>query len=139
MRINISVIVTHNKQVLLMQRSLKDDYFPGAWGIPGGYMEPDEMYLEETAVRETMEELGIKIKPTGVIANNKNTDIDTFYLVVAAELENSDDYPNGIKPSEEANGFKWVSKDDINSLEFTPYTIERVRKALEIANNNIPG
>jgi 8-oxo-dGTP pyrophosphatase MutT (NUDIX family) len=134
MRINVSVIVTHNKQVLLMQRSLNDDYFPGAWGIPGGYMEPDETYLEETAVRETMEELGIKIRPTGVIANNRNNDTDTFYLVISAALENSDDYPKNITLSDEANDFKWVSADDIDDLEFTPYTIERVRKALAEAS-----
>jgi 8-oxo-dGTP pyrophosphatase MutT (NUDIX family) len=133
MRINVSVIVTHNKQVLLMQRSLTDDYFPGAWGIPGGYMEPDEMTLEETAMRETMEEVGVKIKPTGVIANNRNNDTDTFYLVVSAQLENPSDYPKGIKLSDEANDFKWVNKNDIEGLEFTPYTIDRVRKALEKA------
>ena len=130
MRINVSVIVTHNQQVLLMQRSLTDDYFPGAWGIPGGYMEPDEMYLEETAIRETMEELGVKIKPTGVIANNRNNDTDTFYLVVSADLENPDDYPKNITLSDEANDFKWVGKDDIDGLDFTPYTIDRVRKTL---------
>jgi 8-oxo-dGTP pyrophosphatase MutT (NUDIX family) len=133
MRINVSVIVTHNKQVLLMQRSLRDDYFPGAWGIPGGYMEPDEMYLEETAVRETMEELGIKIRPTGVIANNRNNETDTFYLVVSAELENPDDYPDNITLSDEAHDFKWASIVDIDDLKFTPYTGDRVRKALEEA------
>jgi 8-oxo-dGTP pyrophosphatase MutT (NUDIX family) len=128
MRINVSVIVTHTKQVLLMQRSLTDDYFPGAWGIPGGYMEPEEMYLEETAKRETFEELGIKIKPIGVIFNNKNTDTDTLYLVMSAELENPEDYPKNATLSDEANDFKWVSQEDIDSLEFTPYTVERVRK-----------
>lgn len=130
MRINVSVIVTHNKKVLLMQRSLTDDYCPGAWGIPGGYMEPDEVYLEETAVRETMEELGVKIKPTGIIANNRNNDTDSLYLVMSAELENPGDYPDNIKLSDEANDFKWVGKNDIDDLEFTPYTADRVRKAL---------
>lgn len=130
MRINVSVIVTHNNQVLLMQRSLTDDYYPGAWGIPGGYMEPNETYLEETAVRETMEELGIKIKPTGVIANNRNNDTDTFYIIVSAELENPDDYPTNMTPSDEANDHKWVGKDGVDNLEFTPYTLERVRKVL---------
>jgi 8-oxo-dGTP pyrophosphatase MutT (NUDIX family) len=135
MRINVSVIVTHNKQVLLMQRSLIDDYFPGAWGIPGGYMEPDEMHLEETAVRETMEELGIQIKPTGVTANNRNNDTDTFYLVVSAELENPDDYPSNVTLSDEAHDFMWASMGDIDGLEFTPYTKDRVRKALKAAAN----
>ncbi|HTE22584.1 MAG TPA: NUDIX hydrolase [Candidatus Limnocylindria bacterium] len=129
MRVNVSVIVTHNKQVLLMQRSLADDYFPGAWGIPGGYMEPEEMYLEETAVRETFEELGIKIKPTGIVFNNKNTGTDTLYLVMSAQLENPEDYPKNVTLSDEANDFRWANQEDIDSLEFTPYTVERIRKA----------
>lgn len=83
-------------------------------------MEPEEMYLEETAIRETMEELGVKIKPTGVIANNRNNDTDTFYLVVSAELDNPDDYPKNITLSDEANDFKWVGKDDIRWPRFHP-------------------
>lgn len=131
MRINVSVIITHNNQVLLMQRSLTDDYYPGAWGIPGGYMEPHEMHLEETAIRETMEEMGLKIKPMGVIANNRNNETDTFYLVVSAKLQNAEDYPSNIKLSEEANDFKWANLKDIDNLNFTPYTLERVRQALK--------
>ena len=130
MRINVSVIVTHNKKVLLMQRSLTDDYCPGAGGIPGGYMEPEEMYLEETAKREVMEEMGISIRPTGIIFNNKNNDTDSLYVVMSAELENPDD-AHKVKLSDEAHDFKWAGKEDIDSLVFTPYTVERIRKVLK--------
>jgi 8-oxo-dGTP diphosphatase len=131
MRVNVSVIVVHDSKVLLMQRSLTDDYFPGAWGIPGGNMELEDMTLEETAIRETKEELGIEIMPTGVLSNNKNIDTDTFYLVVSAKLKNTQDYPNKITLSEEANAYKWASKVDLSELEFTPFTLERIQTALE--------
>lgn len=128
MKINVSVIVTKDSEILLMQRSLKDDYCPGAWGIPGGYMEEEDLTLEDTAIRETYEELGIKVKPDKVVFNNKNKDTDSLYLVYVASLENKKDYPDQIKLSEEANDYKWVSKTDIDKLEFTPYTKDRLVK-----------
>jgi 8-oxo-dGTP pyrophosphatase MutT (NUDIX family) len=132
MKINVSVIVVHDEKVLLMQRSLTDDYFPGAWGIPGGYMEDFETTLEETAQREVMEELGVEIVPDRILFNNRNNDTETLYLVYTAKLKNASDYPDGPKVSDEANDFKWASKEDLDSLEFTPYTIERLKKVLEV-------
>lgn len=131
MKINVSVIVVHQNKILLMQRSLKDDYFPGAWGIPGGYMEEHELTLEETAIREVKEELGIEIIPDTIPFNNRNNETETLYLVYKAKLKNPSDYPDGPKVSEEANDFKWASKDELDSLEFTPYTKDRLVKVLE--------
>jgi ADP-ribose pyrophosphatase YjhB (NUDIX family) len=128
MLVNISVIVTHDKRVLLMQRSLTDDYYPGAWGVPGGYMEEVDKSLEDTAIRETFEELGIKIVPSGVVFNNKNDETDTLYIVMAATLDKASDYPDGIVLSDEANDFKWVGKKDIGGLKFTPFTENRIQK-----------
>lgn len=133
MRINVSVVVTHSSKALLMQRSLTDDYFPGAWGIPGGYMEPHELHLEETAIRETMEELGIRIKPGNIIANNRNNDTNTLYIVILGKLERADDYPDAVVLSTEANDFKWVGKESLDGLTFTPYTRGCIEKALSLA------
>lgn len=130
MRINVSVIVVHDSKVLLMQRSLTDDYFAGAWGIPGGYMEDFENTLEETAKREVKEELGVDIIPDQILFNNRNNETETLYLVYTAKLADESDYPNGPKVSEEANDYKWASKEDLETLEFTPYTKERLEKVL---------
>lgn len=129
MKINVSVIVVNHGKVLLMQRALNDDYCPGAWGIPGGYMEEFEVYLEETAKRETKEELGLDVIPTGVVFNNRNNDTDSMYLVMSAKLKDPKDF-NKAKLSEEANDYMWASKDDIGKLEFTPYTKDRIEKVL---------
>lgn len=130
MRTNVSVIVVHDNKILLMQRSLTDDYFAGAWGIPGGYMEDFESTLEETAKREVKEELGIDIMPDQILFNNRNNETETLYLVYTAKLKNSSDYPNGPAVSDEANDYKWASKEDLDILEFTPYTKDRLVKVL---------
>jgi ADP-ribose pyrophosphatase YjhB (NUDIX family) len=126
MKINVSVIVVNKSKILLMQRSLKDDYFPGAWGIPGGYMEKEDECLEDTAIREVKEELGIEVVPKSIAFNNKNENTDSLYLVYTAELARNNS--NKIKLSDEAHDYKWASKNDLESLEFTPYTKERLIK-----------
>jgi len=52
-----AVIITRDegRQILLQRR--RDS---GAWGLPGGYMEPGET-LEETARREAYEETGLEV------------------------------------------------------------------------------
>lgn len=50
------LVLNPGEQLLLLRRT--DN---GAWGIPGGALEPGES-LEETAARETREETGLEIK-----------------------------------------------------------------------------
>lgn len=56
-----AVIMTKDEtpKVLLIQRAF--DPYKGRWAFPGGFMEMDET-TEECAVRELMEETGIKIE-----------------------------------------------------------------------------
>lgn len=124
----------NDNKVLLMQRSLTDDYFAGAWGIPGGYMEDHELTLEETAQREVGEELGVEIVPENLLFNNRNNDTDSLYLVYSARLKHESDYPDGPNTSEEANDYMWASLNDLDKLEFTPYTKERLVKVLSRSN-----
>jgi len=56
MTIGCGIILEENGQILLQHRKDKD-----VWGIPGGVMEPGETF-EETALRETFEETGLKVE-----------------------------------------------------------------------------
>ena len=47
------LIINNNKELLMLLRS--DN---GCWGLPGGMLEPGER-LEDTAIRETLEETGL--------------------------------------------------------------------------------
>lgn len=52
------VVLDNRDRVLLIRRG--GDPFKGCWALPGGFMEMDET-IEHCAVRELMEETGIKV------------------------------------------------------------------------------
>jgi ADP-ribose pyrophosphatase YjhB (NUDIX family) len=56
--------ITDGGEVILLRRGIDPGY--GAWAQPGGFLEIDET-AEEGAVRETMEETGLEVEPTGIV------------------------------------------------------------------------
>jgi 8-oxo-dGTP pyrophosphatase MutT (NUDIX family) len=70
------ILLLQENQVLLQRR--KDN---GLWGIPGGSLEPGES-LEEAAIRETFEEVGLVIDKLALFKVYSGK--DQFYV-----------YPNG--------------------------------------------
>lgn len=48
-------------KLLVTRRTKKMKYFPGAWVLPGGHLEPSEA-LETGGLRELMEETGVEIE-----------------------------------------------------------------------------
>ena len=65
------LIVLFNKNskahVLMTKRALDLKIHAGEISFPGGVMEPDDEYLMNTALRETMEEIGLEVDPSQVI------------------------------------------------------------------------
>lgn len=51
--------------VLLIRRSTTSDAFPGAWALPGGFVNPDET-SRAAAAREGREETGVEIDPAAL-------------------------------------------------------------------------
>ena len=84
--------------------------FKGSWALPGGLMDEGET-IEETAVREALEETGLKVKLTGLIGVYSQPDRDPRgrYVSVAfsaipvgGELKAGDDAKNFLKTAEYA-------------------------------------
>jgi 8-oxo-dGTP diphosphatase len=56
--VGVGIVVTREKQVLLLKR--KNVHGSGSWSTPGGHLEYGET-PEECALREVMEETGVRI------------------------------------------------------------------------------
>jgi len=53
-----TVLLTKDKRVILVERSKKLSQYPGLYGVPAGFMKPEDTTPFETARRETREEVG---------------------------------------------------------------------------------
>ncbi len=69
MILTASSIILKRKKILLLKRVKTAPLFPGCWTFPGGKAEPGES-PEETAIRETMEEVSLNFLPTQLLVIN---------------------------------------------------------------------
>ena len=129
-RVSIGILVRRNEKILLGKRKK----YPAAWGIPGGKLEYGET-IEECALRELVEETGIRAKNARIVtATNdifpeKKEHWITIILVA--------DYDGGtvtIREPDKCEEWKWFSWNEIPNprssplenilkMNFSPFTI----------------
>ncbi|MDR3475302.1 MAG: NUDIX domain-containing protein [Devosia sp.] len=115
-----SVALLDRGKVLLIQRAFEP--YAGLWTLPGGRREPGET-IENTAIREIREELGLEIfalRP--VMAMRLNTG---FVLQVFA----TESFEGQIAPSPEVTDHRWLRPDDSAALPTTPGLDEVLERA----------
>ncbi len=114
------VIDPSTKKILLVRHK---DY--DRWIQPGGHIEEGEI-PEETAVRETFEETGIKIKilgdhfpreedyirPLG-IQRNRSSNGETFIDMIYPAIPIHNTEP---KLNEESSDIKWFSREELENI-----------------------
>ena len=64
------LFLTPDRQALFLKRGPGSDH-PGEWCVPGGQTEDDET-AEQTAIRETLEEAGVKVSPEALRLHSRN-------------------------------------------------------------------
>lgn len=113
------VIFNTHGEILLQQRSLTKDKYPGFWvDAASGHVEFGSDYLT-TIIKETREEIGIDIRPHEIdklgkilVKNELESEYVTFYKFItdkkAADLK--------------------VSEDEVINVEF--FTIKQIKKML---------
>lgn len=130
-----SAFVVHEGQLLMTRRS--DN---GNWTIPGGAQDPGES-LTQTAVRETIEEAGVKVSPTGIagiftdprhlVHYTSNDEVRQEFTVVYRA-----DYLSGdVAISDETTEVTWVPLDQVEALQMDRSQRIRIEWAL---NNTEP-
>ncbi len=115
MKRGVNVIIADNLgRILILKRSSKDESCPGLWDLPGGGVEKNET-LQEAVKREVAEESGLKVKPES----------DYFYIYhypkkIDKYAFRSTLIGGEVLLSKEHTEFKWISKDEWQSLEYIP-------------------
>jgi 8-oxo-dGTP pyrophosphatase MutT (NUDIX family) len=129
-RPSAGAFVTRDAELLLIERS--DN---GNWSMPGGAQDPGES-LTTTAVRETFEETGVKVKATGlvgiftdpkhVVHYTSNDEVrQEFTVIYRAEYVEGE--PSN---SNESTNVRWVPLDEVPKLKMDASQRKRIEWAL---------
>ena len=96
-----------NNHILLLKRQFREGKSNG-WCLPGGKQDPEDGSDEITAIRETLEETGIKINLPTYVGNspskNEEFDVSVFYTVMGERQ------PVTLSKREHSN-YDWVPLD----------------------------
>lgn len=126
-----TLLFNKSGQILLAQRSAKDEFKPNKWWIVGGKIEADET-PKQGAIRELAEETGIKLSdlkfvekatlPSGGISHR-------FAGVV------NDDTPVHLK-KDELQAYEWVDADKLGEYELLG-SLADLQDLIELAKEKI--
>ena len=126
MRESVSSVLLKDGKVLMLKRPEGCHSFPGIWSLVAGSIEPGES-PEEAAGREIMEETAIEV-------GAPDAALDPIYVREGRTLWKVYPFAYRVKDAEpvlneENEDFRWVSPDDIQSLD-TVRDTERVVRLL---------
>jgi A/G-specific adenine glycosylase len=111
--IDVAACVIRRGDRVLIARRRPDQMLGGLWEFPGGKQEPDET-IEETAVREIAEELGIEIRvgrKLGAIQHAFSHFKMTLHVFECRPLR-------GRARAVTVDAVKWVAVDDLRDFPF---------------------
>lgn len=114
-----AVIFDSADRVLFMKRSRSDH-----WCLPGGRMDMHES-AQECCIRETLEETGFETEIVRLVSINTNPRSVVHYpdgnvhrsFVICFEAKI---VGGTLKPSVESEGFRWVGKSELDTINLIP-------------------
>jgi 8-oxo-dGTP diphosphatase len=127
---SVMMLETEDGKIL----TVKSGYKP-YWTLPGGIVDPNET-PKESAIRETLEEVGIRIDPSTVtfvaVVNRRSEFAETYQFIFKASLSNSAIKTISLQASE-INEYDLVTKQQVSAKD------RRYAKALDHWVNGIIG
>jgi|TARA_R110001583_G_C5661247_1_gene409653 8-oxo-dGTP pyrophosphatase MutT (NUDIX family) len=122
------VILDPKDRVLILKRpgDLKAERFPNKWCLAGGGGLEGET-PKENAIRETLEETGIKIELKDLYYLLNKQDGDKKYFFFYARTNKQPKIMNVLDEHEE---FKWVRADEIDNYDMIKDTQKIIKMAL---------
>ncbi len=100
------IYISNDWEILLIERSVSEGVHSGQIALPGGKTEPEERSAEETAKRETLEEVGIDPKHCKVLGELTSLYIPVSNYIIHPVLALSDGTEPG--PVNEREVASWM-------------------------------
>lgn len=117
----VAAIIKHENKILATRRSYGE--FENMWEFPGGKIEPSET-REEALIREIQEELEVDINVDEFLTTI-DYDYSTFHLTMHCFICN---IKSGELHLNAHNAAKWITEDEMNSLNWVPADVLVVDK-----------
>lgn len=119
--VGVGVLIFNQHNQILMGKRL-DGVGSGTWSPPGGHLEFGETF-EETAVRETFEEVGIVIEtPTFIsLTNNFFKEDGKHYIVIFMKGIYDNAQPILHKERHKITEWQWFDLNDLPKNIFPPF------------------
>lgn len=116
-----AVVVRHLDRFLLIQERK-----PGSpWSLPAGRAEPGESLLE-AAVRETLEESGVRVRLTGLVRVEHTAERKRARLRVVFLGEPEGDTTPKAEPDEESLAASWVAPGELGKYRLRNPAVEEL-------------
>jgi len=105
------VIRNENNDILFVKRSMMKKSLPGIWSFASGTIEEGES-VEETAVREGMEELGVELNCEKLLCEKELPELGVKLYFLLCKISSGE--PK-ILDFREIERFEWISFEDFFS------------------------
>jgi ADP-ribose pyrophosphatase YjhB (NUDIX family) len=96
-KVAVAVVIGDERGVLLGKRCI--DPGAGLWSFPAGYVNRGEI-LEEAAIREVLEEMGVPVMLTGLVGVYSERGEAVVLVVYAGQVGSGEPTPDGREVSE---------------------------------------
>lgn len=123
----VAAIIRHESRILATQRGYGE--FKDGWEFPGGKVAAGET-AEEAIVREIQEELRVTIVPEELLTTVEY-DYPNFHLTMHCFLAH---IVEGEIELVEHEAMKWLTKDELDTVDWLPADIEVVEKLKAISS-----
>ena len=120
----VAAIIVDDGKVFSTQRGYGE--FQGGWEFPGGKIEPNEK-PEDALVREIKEELDTEIEVVELL-DTVEYDYPTFHLSMDCFICN---IKSGDLVLKEHMAAKWLSKEELDSVDWLPADLGLIPKIAE--------
>ncbi|MCA9884355.1 MAG: NUDIX hydrolase [Anaerolineae bacterium] len=115
-KVAVTIFIEQDEQVLLVQRNNHPGF--GKWAMPAGFVEYDEA-PEDAAIRETLEETGLEVEITDLLAvfPRKDNGLADIVISYAARLTGGQ-----LQAGDDASAAEWYTRKavPIDDLVFYP-------------------